>query len=63
MKKQVMLYFYRLNMGKINPLLKESYEINKNLDGEGLSISKMSSFCGHCNQRKTKYIFSGLNYV
>ena len=35
-KKQVMLYFCRLNMGKINPLLKEAYEMNKNLDGEGI---------------------------
>ena len=31
-----MLYFCRLNMGNINPLLKEAYELNKNLDGEGL---------------------------
>jgi hypothetical protein len=31
-----MLYFCRLNTGKINPLLKEAYEMNKNLDGEGL---------------------------
>jgi hypothetical protein len=26
-------------------------------------FQKMSSFCGHCNQAKTKYIFSGLNDV
>ena len=31
-----MLYFCRLNMGKINPLLKEAYEMNKSLYEEGL---------------------------
>ena len=28
-----------------------------------VDFKKMSSFCGHCNQTKTKYIFSGLNDV
>ena len=31
-----MLYLCRLNMGNINPLLKEAYDLSKNLDGEGL---------------------------
>jgi hypothetical protein len=31
-------------MGKINPLLKEAYEMNKNLDGEGLYIHAWYTF-------------------
>ena len=35
-KTQVMMYFVRINTTKINPLIKESLNINKSLHDEGM---------------------------
>ena len=34
-KTQALLYFCRLNTGDINPQLKETFQLNNSLDGQG----------------------------
>ena len=49
-KTQALLYFCRLNTGDINPLLKEAFQLNKSLDGQGFyegvhGLYRLALFC------------------